>query len=319
MTRSLTVDELFSELEETLQWRWVAGHNGSHRSIEQDNQPDDRPNLLGLLNLLSPNRIQLLGRTELLALSNSTDRQKSMATEQLFDQSCRLVVIADGAEASERLLTLANNSGTALLTSPLPINVLINQLGQYLTRRFSETIVLHGVLMEVLGIGVLITGDSSVGKSELALELVTRGHTLVADDAPEFRKIAHNRIEGSCPELLRNFLEVRGLGILNIQRMYGHASTRYHKILRFIVKLEIMTSDADDKPGDRLHYPERRRNVLGVEISELTIPVAPGRNLAVLVEAAVRNYLLRGNGYDSAADFENRHRKLMNSNPAPQD
>lgn len=312
-SRALTVEELYHELQETLQLQWVAGRNGGDRSIAQDNQPKDRPNLLGLLNLLSPNRIQLLGSSELSALFNSSEDQQSLATEQLFNQSCRLVVIADGASPPERMQRLANQSDTALITSPLPINSLINTLGQYLTRRFSDTVTLHGVMMEVLGIGVLITGDSSVGKSELALELVSRGHTLVADDAPEFRKIAHNRIEGSCPRLLRNFLEVRGLGVLNIQRMYGHASTRYHKILRFIVRLEIMGSDRIEAQRDRLHNPERTCNVLGVEISELSIPVAPGRNLAVLVEAAVRNYLLRGDGYDSAVDFENRHKRLLDA------
>jgi HPr kinase/phosphorylase len=162
--------------------------------------------------------------------------------------------------------------------------------------------------MEVLGVGVLITGESSIGKSELALELISRGHSLVADDAPEFRRIAHNTIEGNCPQLLRDFLEVRGLGVLNIRRMYGHAATRHRKVLRFIVRLELM-DDFHNEP--RLSNIERIRNVLGVEIAELTLPVAPGRNLAVLVEAAVRNYLLRKSGYDSGVEFESLQAQLM--------
>ena len=167
--------------------------------------------------------------------------------------------------------------------------------------------------MEVLGAGILITGESSIGKSELALELISRGHSLVADDAPEFRRIAHNTIEGSCPPLLRDFLEVRGLGVINIRRMYGHASTRHQKILRFIVRLELMDDAHPFAEDTRLQRPDQNRNVLGVEISELTIPVAPGRNLAVLVEAAVRNYLLKKSGYDSAAEFESLQSKILGS------
>jgi HPr kinase/phosphorylase len=132
----------------------------------------------------------------------------------------------------------------------------------------------------------------------------------VADDAPEFRRIAHNTIEGTCPPLLRDFMEVRGLGVLNIRRMYGHAATRHHKVLRFIVRLELMDEFNQDM---RLHNSEQTRVVLGVEIAQLTLPVAPGRNLAVLVEAAVRNYLLRKSGYDSAAEFETLQKQLMDS------
>ncbi|OED40654.1 HPr(Ser) kinase/phosphatase [Chromatiales bacterium (ex Bugula neritina AB1)] len=306
--KNLTVNELFSELGQKLSLTWLAGQNGGDRSIEK-NSETHRPNLLGLLDLISPNRIQLIGKAEFAGMS----RLSGSVQQELFQQNSQLIIIADDVAPGNDLIELATQTSTPLFTSPLPCRRLINTIGQYLTTRLSDTVIIHGVLMEVLGVGVLITGESSVGKSELALELITRGHKLVADDAPEFRRIAHNTIEGSCPRLLRDFLEVRGLGVINIRKMYGHASTRHKKILRFIVRLELMDESNPFDDSSRLNRTEQIRDVLGLEISELTIPVAPGRNLAVLVEAAVRNYLLEKSGYDSSQEFENLQRHLMES------
>ena len=303
---SLTVKELFNELCEPLALTWLGGQDGAERSLEKAPPEEHRPNLLGILNLISPNRIQVIGKTEFEGLA----RIGQPIRQELFRQQCQLIIVADGIEPDDSLIQLANQASTPLVTSPLPCRKLINALGQFLNHRLSHTEVIHGVLMEVLGAGVLITGESAIGKSELALELISRGHSLVADDAPEFRRIAHNTIEGTCPPLLRDFMEVRGLGLLNIRRMYGHASTRHHKVLRFIVRLELMD---EFNQGMRLHHSEQTRVVLGVEIAQLTLPVAPGRNLAVLVEAAVRNYLLRKSGYDSAAEFEALQMQLMNA------
>ena len=216
MTTNLTVKELFEELREPLALSWLAGTEGGDRSVEKESAQEHRPNLLGLLNLISPNRIQVIGSTEIEGLV----RLGASIRQELFLQHCQLVIVADGVEPDDELVSLANQSATPLVTTPLRCRRVINSLGQYLTRRLSDSVVIHGVLMEVLGAGVLITGESSIGKSELALELISRGHSLVADDAPEFRRIAHNTVEGSCPPLLRDFLEVRGLGVINIRRMY---------------------------------------------------------------------------------------------------
>lgn len=303
---SLTVSELFDALHEPLSLNWLAGQNGAERSIEKEAPDDNRPNLLGVLNLISPNRIQVIGKTEFKGLA----RIGNLVQKELFGQQCQMIIVADGVDPGDQLLQLADDASTPLVTSPQPCRRVINALGDYLNHRLSQAEIIHGVLMEVLGAGVLITGESAIGKSELALELISRGHALVADDAPEFRRIAHNTIEGNCPPLLRDFLEVRGLGVLNIRRMYGHASTRHRKVLRFIVRLELM-DDLHDQP--RLGNIEHTRMVLGVEIAELTLPVAPGRNLAVLVEAAVRNYLLKKSGYDSVVEFESLHTRLIDS------
>jgi HPr kinase/phosphorylase len=168
-----------------------------------------------------------------------------------------------------------------------------------------ESIILPGVFMQVMGMGVLITGQSGVGKSELALELLTRGHALVADDAPEFSRTGDDSIHGRCPEVLRDFLEVRGLGVLNVRAMFGIQAVLQTKRLHLIITLEPMSAERISNL-DRLRGERRRRPVLGVEIPETTLPVAPGRNLAVLVEAAARDHLLHRKGYDAAEDFIQR-------------
>jgi len=168
-----------------------------------------------------------------------------------------------------------------------------------------ERLTLHGVFMEVMGAGVLLSGSSGVGKSELALELITRGHRLIADDAPIFSRMAPNSLVGNCPDLLRDFLEVRGLGLLNIRAMFGDSSIKEARFLQLIVHLEHM-DEMELKEIDRLYGSHQIRTFLEVEIPQITIPIAPGRNLAVLVEAAVRDHLLRRNGYNAALDFIER-------------
>ena len=173
---------------------------------------------------------------------------------------------------------------------------------------------LHGVFLEVLGMGVLLTGDPAVGKSELALDLITRGSRLVADDAPEFTRIAPDIISGTCPPLLREFLEVRGLGILNIRAMFGDSAIKRTKYLRLIVHLKRMSSE-QISGMDRLSGAHTNRDVLGVSVPQVTVPVAPGRNLAVLVESAVRNHLLRLKGYDATEVLIERQQQAILDQP----
>ena len=164
--------------------------------------------------------------------------------------------------------------------------------------------------MEVISVGVLITGQSGLGKSELALDLVSRGHRLIADDAPEFARIAPDTINGTCPELLQNFLEVRGLGVLNIREMYGDSAIKTNKYLSLIIELFPLKA-LTPKNEDRIRLTERKTNVLGVNITTISLPVAPGRNLAVLVEAAVRDNLLIKHGYNASEDFVQRQKNAM--------
>ncbi len=174
----------------------------------------------------------------------------------------------------------------------------------------SLTTTMHGVFMDIFGIGVLLTGASGIGKSELALGLINMGHRLVADDAVHFQRMAHESITGSCPALLQDFLEVRGLGILNIRVMYGDKAIKENKRLQLIVN--IVAFNAEDLLAiDRLHGMYRSQNILGTKISEVTIPVAPGRNMAALVEGAVRNQVLKLTGYNASDEFIKRQSQLL--------
>ncbi|MGB8598723.1 MAG: HPr kinase/phosphorylase, partial [Burkholderiales bacterium] len=186
----------------------------------------------------------------------------------------------------------------------------INVLRQYLFIQLAEVTTLHGVFLDVLGVGVLVTGDSSIGKSELALELISRGSGLVADDIVELAQISPDTLQGRCPPLLKDFLEVRGIGVLNIRSIFGETAVRSRKILRIIVHLE-KPGLADAAKLDRLQTNATTRTILGVAVPMVTLGVVAGRNLAVLVEAAVRNFILQLRGIDSTRQFIERHEQLM--------
>jgi len=183
-------------------------------------------------------------------------------------------------------------------------------LRPYLARALAESTTAHGVFLDVLGMGVLIKGDSGVGKSELALELISRGSGLVADDVVELYRVGPEAVEGRCPELLRDFLEVRGLGVLNIRTIFGEAALRPRKNVKLIVQLERLSS-TDARSGERLPLQASHETVLGVDIRRVNLPVAAGRNLAVLTEAAVRNYVLQLRGVDSTEEFISRQARKM--------
>jgi HPr kinase/phosphorylase len=310
MNELLTVQVLFDDLVTRLHLVWLAGRSGAGRSFTQDSTARGNPGLIGHFNLIHANQAVVLGRTELTYLANLQTNWRQDAYEQLFDSDPVLILLADECAPPDEFLQLADQYQVPLLKSTLSSNDLINDLRYYFTHKLADRVTLHGVFMEVLSIGVLLTGDSGVGKSELALELITRGHRLVADDAPEFARIAPDIVNGACPPLIQDFLEVRGLGVLNIRAMYGDSVIKKGKYLRLIIHLkQVRLSDAAFE--DRLKDQQQARNVLGLDIPVFTLPVAPGRNLAVLVEAAVRNHLLRLNGYNAGEDLATRQRRLM--------
>jgi HPr kinase/phosphorylase len=196
----------------------------------------------------------------------------------------------------------ATRTQTPLFTSPLPAPQVIERLTRYLARLLAESTELHGVFMDVLGLGVLITGESGVGKSELGLELISRGHGLVADDVVEVSRVSGGALEGRCPALLKDYIEVRGLGVLNIRTIFGETAVRRKMKLRLVAHLARPAPGARD-PTERLPLSELTEAILGVTVRKVIIPVAAGRNLAVLVEAAVRNEILKLRGIDSMAEF----------------
>jgi HPr kinase/phosphorylase len=255
-------------------------------------------------------RVQVLGSKELDYLDSLRKNSRKDTISQLFSGQTTLVVIAKGMAPPADLEAAASTSKTPLLSSELSGQDVIANLQHYLTNYFADKITLHGVFMEVLGTGVLITGDSSIGKSELALELLTRGHRLIADDATEFSRVSPDTLLGSCPEMLRDFLEVRGLGILNVRAMFGASAIKQHRNLRLIVVLQDIE---EASKMDRLHGSKRMRNIQDVDIPEITLPVGPGRNLAVLLEVAVRNYILSSKGYDASQAFIERQKRRLES------
>ena len=220
------------------------------------------------------------------------------------------IFLCDGADAPDFLIDACDQYATPLFLSQKQSRVFVNLLRPYLQRELSEITSSHGVFLDVLGFGTLITGNSQIGKSELALELISRGAGLVADDAVELYQVGPETIQGRCTALLRDFLEVRGIGVLNIKAIFGETAVRPRKILRLIVHLERPTNEYF-QDLDRLQTKSSATAILGVEIPTVTLAVVAGRNLAVLVEAAVRHYILQTRGYDSTKDFLDRHDEAM--------
>lgn len=308
MSGRITARELFDALGERLQLRWRAGLAGAGRMLDRDEHGDRRPSLAGYLNIIYPNKVQILGGEELAWLDALDDSQRrAMLTKILAFEPLALVVSRD-REIPADLLAAAEEAGIALWSSPRTGHELINRIQYRLSEVLATRITLHGVFMEIYSIGVLITGDSGTGKSELALELITRGHRLIADDAAEFTQITPDILDGTCPDMLRDLLEVRGLGVLNVREMFGDTAIKYNKYLRLIVHLKRWQGEVEEEaPMARLLGDVGHRPVLDLDVPTITLPVAPGRNLAVLVEAATRLHILRAKGIDPANAFIARH------------
>ena len=232
------------------------------------------------------------------------------ATSVSFEDLCQAappaIIVADNLPVLDELREACEKTGTPLFASPRSCSAVIDQLRHYLARKLADTTSLHGVFMDVLGMGVMITGDSGSGKSELALELISRGHGLVADDVVELTRVAPNVIEGRCPGILRDFLEVRGLGLLNIRTIFGETASRRKMRLKLIVHLHRQQPGVDTP---RLPFEAQTQEILDVNIRKVNIPVAAGRNLAVLLEAAVRNTILQFRGIDSLQEFVARQQE----------
>ena len=302
---ALTTSALYEQTKNNLKLTWWAGDTESKKGFTRISFTSSDLGLAGYFNLIHPNQAQILGQTELDYFKHASETIVSDALVALFQRRCAAIFISDNLSPPDVFKEYSKQYDLPILRSSLSSNELIDQLRYYLTTSLSEKSILHGVFMEVISVGVLITGESGLGKSELALDLVSRGHRLIADDAPEFSRIAPETINGTCPELLKNFLEVRGLGILNIREMYGDSAIKSNKYLRLIIELIQPRMDIP-KSEDRIRLSIRKTDVLGVDIPTISLPVAPGRNLAVLVEAAVRDHLLILNGYNASEDFITR-------------
>jgi HPr kinase/phosphorylase len=312
MNQNISAAQLFEQQHDKLGLRWLAGERiGGQRILEAGDTVSRRPSLAGYLNIIYPNKVQILGSEELSWLDALDSRQRWDTIVKIIDFKPLALVISKNQSCPEDLRRLAEESDTPLWVSPKRGHELFNHLQYHLARKLAPRVTMHGVFMEIYSIGVLITGESGAGKSELALELVTRGHRLVADDAPEFTQIAPDVLDGTCPDLLQDLLEVRGLGVLNIRQMFGDTAVKRNKYLRLIVHL-VNAGNATPEAMARLTgETSAPRRALDLDVPEFHLPVAPGRNLAVLAEAAVRLHILRAKGADPAAAFLARHAILL--------
>jgi HPr kinase/phosphorylase len=306
----VNVRQLFEDKQERLQLSRVAGADGTDRIINSDEVDTSNKGLIGHLNLIHPNWVQVLSETELDYLRELSEEQRNIAFQQIDQSGTTCLIVAGTTDIPPDLIDFANQSNIPLFASPKPSVHLMWLIRHYLAKELAESTTRHGVFLDVLGVGVMITGESAVGKSELGLELITRGNGLVADDIVELYRVAPDTLDGRCPELLRDFLEVRGLGVLNIRTMFGETAVRRKKNLKLIVHLH-RPPGGDLSQIERLPLNASHQEILGVKISTVNIPVVAGRNLAVLVEAAARNFVLQQRGLDSMQEFIARHDQLL--------
>jgi HPr kinase/phosphorylase len=306
----ISVETLFHDVSELLNLKWVAGRNGGQRMLSSEMVQKPALALIGHLNFVHPNRVQVLGCAEMDYLRGLSETALQEAIDHLFSTELAAIVISNSEDVPTILRDGAERNGTPLFTSALASPMLMSYLGHYLTQCLAESTAIHGVFLEVLGTGVLIKGDAGVGKSELALELITRGHRLVADDMVELKHVAPQTLEGTCPALIRDFLEVRGLGILNIRYLFGETAVKLQKNLKLIVEL-VHPEEVGEVGLNRLDMVASTEAILSVGIPKVRIPVAAGRNLAVLVEVAVRNHILKSRGINPVEQFIKRQQAAI--------
>ena len=308
---SISAEALFEAHREALRWEWVAGHAHPERRFDDAAVRDARSaaDLIGYLNYIHPYRVQIVGRREVPYLSEGAPEDIERRVSRIVTLEPPVIIVADGQHPPERLAAMCDRAEIPLFVTQESAGQVIDVVRAYLGQLFAERTTRHGVFMDILGVGVLITGESGLGKSELGLELVSRGHGLVADDAVDLYRISQTAIDGRCPELLMNLLEVRGIGLLDIKAIFGETAVRRKMRLKLIVHL--VRKETLERDFERLPYEPLHEEVLGVPVRKVVIAVDAGRNLAVLVEAAVRNTILQLRGIDTYRDFVERHQKAL--------
>jgi len=308
---AISADVLFEDHRANLKWEWVAGLGASERRFDEVAVRAARSgaDLVGYLNYIHPYRLQILGEREISYLLNAGDEACIRRVSRIIKLEPPVLVVADGQTVPDTLLAMCERAGLPMFATPESAAFVIDVLRAYLSRHFADRTSMHGVFMDILGLGLLITGESGLGKSELGLELISRGHGLVADDAVDLYRINQTALEGRCPDLLQNLLEVRGIGLLDIKAIFGETAVRRKMRLKMIVHL--VRRETLEREYERIPYEPLNQEVLGIPIRKVIIQVEAGRNIAVLVEAAVRNAILQLRGINTYQEFVERHRKAM--------
>jgi HPr kinase/phosphorylase len=311
---AVSADVLFEAFRASLRWEWVAGLGASERRFDDVAIRAARSgaDLVGYLNYIHPYRVQIMGEREIAYLSQrGTPEDCVRRISRIVTLEPPVLILADGQVAPDALLSMCERAQIPMFATAESSAFVIDVLRAYLSKHFADRSSMHGVFMDILGMGVLITGESGLGKSELGLELISRGNGLVADDAVDIFRINQTTIEGRCPDLLQNLLEVRGIGLLDIKAIFGETAVRRKMRLKLIVHL--VRRETLERDYERMPAAPLTQDVLGVPIRKVVIQVVAGRNIAVLVEAAVRNSILQLRGIDTYEEFTTRQRKAMES------
>jgi HPr kinase/phosphorylase len=308
---AVSADALFEDHRGKLKWQWIAGLGASERRFDEVAVRAARSgaDLVGYLNYIHPYRVQILGERELAYLTRGSEEDCVRRISRIVTVEPPVLVLADGQVAPEALLRVCERAQIPMFATPESSAFVIDVLRAYLSKHFADRTTMHGVFMDILGLGVLITGESGLGKSELGLELISRGNGLVADDAVDLFRINQTTIEARCPELLQNLLEVRGIGLLDIRAIFGETAVRRKMRLKLIVHL--VRRENFERDYERIPTEPLTQDVLGIAVRKVIIQVVAGRNIAVLVEAAVRNTILQMRGIDTYQDFMERQRAAM--------
>lgn len=274
-------------------------------AIEITSSDVNRPGLqlAGYFDYYDKERIQIIGKVETTYLASIGESERKSKLDKLFKAGAPAIVVCRGEEVFPEMLHLAKKHKISLLSTNIETSKFMSSLIETLNTELAPRITRHGTLVDVYGVGVLILGESGVGKSETALELVKRGHRLVADDAVEIRKTNENTLVGSAPEMIRHLIEIRGIGILDVKNMYGVGAIRQAKAIDMVISLEFWD---DNKIYDRLGLVQEYMTIFDIKVPATTIPLRPGRNLAIIVEVAAMNHRQRGMGYNAAQQLNER-------------
>ena len=300
---TLSIQDMLEEREYGLELTLITGVSGLGHRVSSSRIQKPGLALTGYTRHLHPDRIQVLGNTEISYLDQLSEQVALDNARALCSFPISCFIITKGLTPPPFFTVAAEEAGIPVLGTRHQSSTFISLITKYLEEQLLPTTHLHGVLVDVLGVGILLTGKSGIGKSECALDLVIRGHRLVADDMVFIKKKMPSSLAGQSEEHISHLMEIRGLGIINIKDLYGVSSIREKKIID--MQLELVEWDPDHE-YDRLGLDDRKSNILGVELPHITIPVRPGRNLAAIIEVAARNFLLKGMGYHSARDFQER-------------
>lgn len=314
--QALSATAFYRRARQSLKLAWPAPRHGGTRLIESGDPDTRTAPLAGYLDFIRPAPVQVLGPTELHYWREADAALLDDGLRRISAANTALMILTDDLAAPPGLSERLAAADIALLATPLSASRVLGQVRHVLSDALSRRINVHGVFMDIFGLGVLITGKSGVGKSELALELISRGHRLIADDAPDFVLTTPDEVSGSCPREIQDFLEVRGLGILDVRAIFGDNAIRHRKKVSLLINL-VNPHKTGLPHSDRLAGSRRERELMGVEIAEITLPVAIGHNLAVLVETACRDHLLRLRGFAADREFARRHDAILQERTEP--